>query len=247
MKIDPAVIDCVVFDMDGVVTDTASVHESSWKTLFDDVLEQRAAGSGFDPFTSEDYLRYVDGKNRYDGVASFLKSRGITLPWGDPSEPPGSSTVCGLGNSKNEVFRRHIAEHGVLAYPSTLELIDDLRACGVRVGLISGSRNAEDVLNRAGVAELFEARVDGMVAAELGLPGKPDPAVFIEAAQRMDASPARTVVVEDAISGVQAGRAGGFALVIGVDRAGQAEALAAAGADIVVADLDEVEVAEVHD
>ena len=245
-------IDAVVFDMDGVVTQTATVHAAAWTALFDAYLKEAAgresgapsAGAAFEPFSQSDYLRFVDGKPRYDGVRDFLASRGLTLPWGDPSDPPEAETVCGLGNRKDAYFHRLVAEQGVEPFPSTVALIGELKHAGVRVAIISASRNTTKILEAAGVRGLFEAQVDGEVAAELGLPGKPDPAVFVEAARRVGAAPGRTAVVEDAIAGVEAGRRGGFALVIGVDRGGNREALAAAGADAVVGDLAEVRLAD---
>jgi len=239
--IDQQRFDAVVFDMDGVITDTAKVHEAAWKRLFDDYLRTHL-GPDEPPFTGDDYRRYVDGKTRYDGVAAFLGSRGITLPWGDPGDRPEKETVCGVGNRKNVLFRAHIDEHGVDPYPSTMQLIDELAAVGIRATMISGSRNASVVLERAGVADRFEAKVDGLETERLGIPGKPDPAVFIEAARRVGAQPARAVVVEDAISGVEAGRRGRFGMVIGVDRTGHPDGLRDAGADHVVADLAEVSV-----
>ena len=239
--IDRRTVDAVVFDMDGVITDTASVHEAAWKRLFDPFL-QRKLGSDAPPFSGEDYRDYVDGKMRYDGVASFLASRGIELPWGTPDDAPDMETVCGLGNRKNLLFRQHIDEHGVEAYPSTITLIEQLKAAGIGVGMISGSRNASDVLRRVGLIDRFDARVDGTETQRLGIAGKPAPDVFVEAARRMGATPERAVVVEDAIAGVDAGRRGGFALVIGVDRTGHAQELRDAGADVVVADLEEVTV-----
>ena len=250
--------DAVVFDMDGVVTQTATVHAAAWTALFDAYLEEAARRADrpgralaaspvpatFEPFTHEDYLRFVDGKPRYDGVRDFLASRRLSLPWGDPSDAPEAETVCGLGNRKDAYFHRLVAERGVQPYPSTVALIDELKRAGVRVAIISASRNTSRILEAAGVRGLFEAQVDGEVAAALGLPGKPDPAVFVEAAHRVGATPARAVVVEDAIAGVEAGRRGAFALVIGVDRGGNREALAAAGADAVVADLAEVRLAD---
>ncbi|HEX6231033.1 MAG TPA: trehalose-phosphatase [Actinomycetota bacterium] len=236
-------VDAVVFDTDGVITDTASVHAAAWKRLFDEYLRERAerAGEPFEPFDAdEDYRRYVDGKPRYDGVRSFLESRGVHLPQGEPTDPPERETVCGLGNRKNGYFLDHLREHGAEPYPSTVELVRELRARGVETAAISASRNMSEVLEAAGVGDLFPVRVDGVVAEELGLRGKPDPAVFVEAARRLGVHPSRTAVVEDALSGVEAGKRGGFALVIGVDRTGHADALRAAGADVVVADLEEL-------
>jgi beta-phosphoglucomutase family hydrolase len=232
-------VDAVVFDTDGVLTDTASVHSAAWKRLFDEYLQQRAdrLGEPFRPFEERDYLRYVDGKPRYDGVAGFLAARGITLPWGDPSDPPSHQTVCGLGNGKNRYFLAHLREHGVDAFPSSVAFVRELRANGVRTAVVSASRNMRAVLDAAGIRELFEVAVDGEDAARLGLAGKPDPALFLEAAGRLEVPPARAVVVEDALAGVEAGRRGGFGMVVGVDRAGQAAELAARGADVVVDDL----------
>ncbi|MDQ4070107.1 MAG: HAD-IA family hydrolase [Actinomycetota bacterium] len=230
--------------MDGVVTETAVVHAAAWKKLFDAYLEKRATATGteFVPFDERgDYERYVDGKNRYDGVRSFLESRGIHLPDGSPEDPPGSDTVCAMGNDKDTYFIAHVREKGVRAYESTVRLISALREKGVKIGLVSASRNAEEVLARAGVIHLFDERVDGVVAAELNLRGKPDPATFLGAARRLGVKPSRAAVVEDALSGVAAGRAGNFALVVGVARAGQHDALREAGADVVVADLAELE------
>jgi alpha,alpha-trehalase len=251
--------DAVVFDLDGVVTQTSAVHAAAWKRLFDAFLAGRAAhedvprtgshpadlsaADPLRPFDPEaDYARYVDGKPRYDGVRDFLASRGIELPMGDPSDPPDAETVCGLGNRKNDLFNAEVREHGVETYPSTVELIHHLRNAGIRVGLMSSSKNTAMVLDVTGITDLFEVRVDGVVAAEVGLPGKPDPAMYLETARRLGVDAARSVVVEDALSGVEAGRRGGFGLVIGVDRLGQAAALAGAGADVVVDDLAEVSV-----
>lgn len=237
-------LDAVVFDMDGVVTDTATVHATAWKKLFDTYLKQLAMATGVDfvPFDEKaDYQRYVDGKNRYDGVRSFLESRGIHLPEGDPSDPAGSDTVCAMGNDKDTYFLAHVRQHGVRPYDSTVRLIEDLRAKGVKIGLVSASRNAPEVLEAAGLLDLFDERVDGVVAAELGLRGKPDPATFCEASRRLGVEPERAAVVEDALSGVAAGRAGNFGLVVGVARHGQFDALREAGADVVVADLAELE------
>ena len=238
-------LDAVIFDMDGVVTETATVHAAAWKKLFDAYLQQRAEETGeeFVPFDERvDYERYVDGKNRYDGVRSFLESRGITLPDGSPDDPPGTDTVCAMGNDKDTYFLVHVREKGVRPYESTVRLIRDLRDKGVKIGLVSASRNAEEVLTAAGVLDLFDERVDGVVAAELNLRGKPDPATFLEAARRLGVEPARAAVVEDALSWVAAGSAGDFALVVGVARAGQFDALREAGADVVVADMAEFEI-----
>lgn len=242
--IDPERFDAAIFDVDGVVTDTASAHFAAWKRIFDDYLRVRAdRGEGrFAEFTEEDYLTYVDGKPRYDGVRSFLGSRGVELPEGDPADPPERESIRGIGNRKNDAFLGWLEDHRVDPYPSTVRVLHELRDRGVATGVISASRNAKAVLESAEVLDLFDTRVDGEVAAELGLPGKPDPAVFLEAARRLDASPERSVVVEDAQAGCEAGRRGGFGLVIGVNRADQREELLAHGADVVVADLEEVTV-----
>lgn len=235
-------VDAVIFDMDGVITRTAVVHQAAWKRMFDDFLRKRSEerGTRFDPFTQEDYRLYVDGKPRQDGVVSFLRSRGITLPFGEPEDPPEKETVYGLGTRKNGYFVRHVREQGVKTYPTTIKLIHSLKAAGVKTAVFSASKNAGEVLRAAGVLELFDAKVDGTDAAELGLPGKPDPATLLEAARRLDVPPERAVIVEDAIAGVQAGRAGGFRLVIGVNRAHDPGALQKSGADVEVSDLSEV-------
>lgn len=240
-----AAIDAVIFDLDGVITRTAAVHRRAWKALFDRYLRTRADRSGepFEPFTTADYGEYVDGKPRYDGVQSFLESRGIDLPWGDPADSPDEETVCGLGNRKNAEFLDVVAEDGVEPYESSVRLVRDLQASGIGTALFSSSRNALAVLDAAGLGGLFSVVVDGRVGDDLDLPGKPDPAYLIEAASRLGATPERTAVVEDALSGVEAGKRGGFALVIGVDRIDQAAALHDNGADVVVADLAEARVA----
>jgi len=239
-------VDAAVFDMDGVVTRTATVHAAAWTALFDAYLGEVAdrGGARYRAFTQDDYLRFVDGKPRYDGVRDFLASRGLSLPWGDPSDSPDALTVCGLGNRKDACFHRLISAQGAQSFPGAVTLIGRLKRAGIRVAIISASTNMSQILEAAGVRGLFEAEVDGEVAAELGLPGKPDPAVFVEAARRLGATPDRAVVVEDAIAGVEAGRRGAFALVIGVDGGGNREALAAAGADAVVADLAEVDLGD---
>ncbi len=241
--IDPDRYAAALFDLDGVVTDTASVHAAAWAEMLDDFLGERPADAGEDhrPFTASDYLRYVDGKPRQDGVATFLESRGVHLPLGDPSDPPETETVYGLGHRKDLVVQERLAE-GVRVFASTVSLVRALQDAGVATAVFSASRNCAAVLQAAGLGDLFEVRVDGVVADDLGLAGKPDPATLLEAARQLDADPARTVVVEDALAGVEAGRRGGFGLVVGVDRTGQADALRACGADVVVADLAALEV-----
>jgi len=232
--------DAVIFDMDGVVTDTAAVHAAAWKELFDAVLaNRRSERTGVpEPFDVEaDYRRYVDGRSREDGVATFLAARGISLPTGTPEDPPDAWTVWGLAARKNELFLALLAEHGVRVFEGTLDLLRRLRAGGVPVGLVTASRNADAMLAAADLAELFSVVVDGTVAAELGLPGKPEPATFLEAARRLGVAPSRTAVVEDATAGVEAARRGGFGLVVGIDRVGAREQLEAAGADVVLTDV----------
>lgn len=232
--------DAAIFDLDGVVTRTARVHAASWKRLFDEYLRKRAENLGepFRPFETEsDYRQYVDGKPRYDGVASFLKARGILLPWGDPSDPTDRETVCGLGNGKNQYFRDSLEKDGVEVFDSTVALIQRLRNRSVKTALVSSSRNARSVLDAAGLTDLFDVCIDGKDVARLGLKGKPHPDLFLKAARDLDVEPGRAMVLEDAISGVQAGNAGGFGLVIGVDRADQAAALREGGADLVLPDL----------
>ncbi len=241
--ISPSEVDAVIFDMDGVVTQTAKVHAAAWKQLFDEYLKEREQrGDGpFAPFDIDaDYRRYVDGKPRYDGVVSFLASRGISLPYGEPDDPAERETVCGLGNRKDAYFWQRLSAQGVEAYESTVALLRRLRGMGIKTGIFSASKNAEAVLKAANVLDLFDVKVDGMDAEELGLPGKPDPAVLLEAARRLHVDPGRAVVVEDAIAGVQAGRAGRFSMVIGVNRSGQAGVLLENGADVEVVDLSEV-------
>lgn len=234
----------VIFDMDGVVTRTAQVHAAAWKALFDEYLERRARerGERFVAFDArDDYLAYVDGRPRYEGVRNFLVSRGIELPWGDPGDGPDAETVCGLGNRKDALIEEHLARDGVAVYESSTALVRALRAAGVRTAIATSSKHGREVLAVAGVTELFDACVDGNDLEALGLQGKPEPDLFLEAARRLEVQPAEAMVVEDAVSGVEAGRRGGFGLVVGVDRQGNAQALAAAGADVVVADLGELD------
>ncbi|WP_299820985.1 trehalose-phosphatase [uncultured Jannaschia sp.] len=235
-----AALDAVIFDLDGVVTRTARLHQAAWNVLFEEHLAPRT-DARVKPFMDTDYRRFVDGKPRYEGVRSFLASRGIALPYGDPADPPDRLTICGLGNRKNLVFNDLLAERGVEVFEGSVAFIRSLRERGVRTALVSASRNAVSVLEAAALTDLFEVVVDGVEAARLGLPGKPGPDTFLEAARRLGIPPDRAAVVEDAIAGVAAGRAGGFALVIGVAQAGDDAALREAGADLVVGDLSELE------
>ena len=235
--------DAVLFDMDGVLTETAKLHAEAWKRTFDDLLRLRAATSGerlevFD--IEDDYRRYVDGKPRYDGVRSFLASRGIVLAEGDATDPPTADTVAGVGNRKNELVVELIETEGVRAFPGSVRWLEDLRRRGFRTAVVSSSANCGAVLRSVGIDHLFDTQVDGIVAKERGLPGKPAPDTFLFAARNLQVAPERAVVVEDALAGVEAGRAGGFGLVIGVDRLNQAEELRDHGADLVVADLAEL-------
>jgi len=236
-------LDAVIFDMDGVVTDTARTHACAWKRVLDDFLHARAERTGevFWPFGDEDYLRYVDGKPRYDGAESFLSSRRITLERGASSDPPGHNTVCALGNLKDREFERTVKEEGVKPFESTVTLIRSLRSHGIRTALISSSRHARTLLAAAGITDLFDAIVDGGDAEALELPGKPEPAIFLAAARQLAADPSRAAVVEDALAGVEAGRRGGFCFVVGIDRSSQADALREQGANVVVRDLSDLE------
>ncbi|MEX2629677.1 MAG: trehalose-phosphatase [Tistlia sp.] len=239
----------VLFDMDGVVTDTAQAHAAAWKRLFDEFLRARAAAGGneFRPFDPQrEYREFVDGKPRHAGIRSFLRSRGIDLPEGSPEGPPDAATVFGLGRRKQNYFRAWLNDNRVRPYPGTLKLIHDLRKSGTKAAVFSSSRNAEDVLRNAGVLDLFDAKVDGNDLAELSLRGKPDPAMLHETASRLGVKPEHAAIVEDAIAGVEAGARGGFALVIGVDRGGYGDALKESGAHIVVDDLSELVVSKDH-
>ena len=239
----PDRFDAVLFDLDGVLTATAKVHAAAWKQTFDELLQRRTetTGEALVPFDiGTDYIKYVDGKPRYDGVRSFLASRDIELPDGEVDAAPGFDTVCAVGNRKNQLVNEVIAAGGVEVYEGSLALVHQLRAKGIKTAVVSSSRNSRAVLEAVGIENLFDTRVDGIVAAELGLPGKPAPHTFLEAAKILGVEPARAVVVEDAISGVEAGRAGEFGLVIGVDRKGEGDALQKHGADVVVRDLGEL-------
>ena len=232
-----------LFDLDGVLTATAKVHAAAWKEMFDEYLRERAAGTGEDFVAfgeKDDYDAYVDGKPRFDGVRSFLASRGIELPDGKPDDPPSAETIHGLGNRKNEIVLRMIHEQGVEAYPGSRRYLEAAREAGLRRAVVSSSTNCRDVLAAAGIDEFFEARIDGIVAERDHLKGKPAPDTYLAGAQALEVTPNAAAVFEDALAGVEAGRAGGFACVVGVDRAGQADALREHGASVVVQDLAEL-------
>lgn len=239
----PEAITALLFDLDGVLTKTAVVHDKAWKQTFDGFLRKRAEETGeafkeFDP--DSDYNEYVDGKPRYDGVRSFLESRGIELPEGKPDDPPDAETVCGLGNRKNELVLRLIKEEGVEPYAGSVRFVEAARAAGLRRAVVSSSANCKDVLEAAGIDGLFEARIDGIVADEKHLKGKPAPDTYLAGAEALGVEPAAACVFEDAVSGVEAGAAGHFGHVVGVDRVHHAEALRAHGADVVVDDLGDL-------
>ena len=232
--------EALLFDLDGVITNTAAVHAKAWKELFDEFLRgwYEDKGEPFRPFEiAEDYVRHVDGRRRYDGVAGFLGSRGIELPRGEPSDGPDARTVCGLGNRKDRYFLAALEERGVEVFPDAVTLIDAARSMGKRLAVVSASENCDRILTRAGLIDRFDVRVSGHEAAAWGLAGKPAPDTFLKAAELLGVTAAKAIVLEDAISGVQAGKAGQFGLVVGVDRGGAADALTANGADVVLADL----------
>ena len=241
--------DAVIFDLDGVITKTALVHSSAWKKMFDEYLLEREKkhGEPFREFNHEkDYLPYVDGKPRYKGVESFLQSRGINIPFGEPEDEPRKETVCGLGNRKNEAFNEVLERDGVQVYETTVALIRELKEKGIRVGVASSSKNCKAVLERAGILDLFETRVDGVVSAELGLKGKPEPDIFTVAADNLGVTYDKSVVVEDAVSGVQAGSKGNFGFVLGIAREENEKELKLNGADIVVKDIGEIGLAGIE-
>jgi len=232
--------DAAVFDLDGVVTKTALVHAAAWKAMFDEYMKLREERNHepFQEFTHEkDYLPYVDGKPRYEGVKSFLESRNIHIPFGEPSDSTDQETCCGLGNRKNIKFREVLETKGVEIYDSTVAFIKDLQKNGIRIGVASSSKNCQYILQSAGLESLFETRVDGVVSAETGLKGKPQPDIFVTAAKNIGATPDRAIVIEDAVSGVQAGRNGNFTLVIGVARENNQKELKENGADVVIEDF----------
>lgn len=229
--------DCALFDLDGVLTPTADVHMRAWKQLFSDFLSSQGIA---EPYADSDYFDYIDGLPRFEGVRSFLASRKIELPEGDPSDEASEQTVYGLGKAKNEAFATVLRTEGVAAYPGSVALLDHLAERGIGVAVVSSSRNAPAVLSAAGLRDRFEVVVDGNVASDNGLEGKPSPETFVFAAGRLRTPIERAVVFEDALSGVAAGRDGGFGLVVGVDRGVGADRLREAGADLVVTDLDEL-------
>jgi beta-phosphoglucomutase family hydrolase len=239
----PDTIRACLFDLDGVVTKTAVVHAAAWKEMFDEFLQRRSeqTGEAFVPFDSkDDYDRWVDGKPRYDGVRSFLASRGIELPEGAPDDPPDADTVAGLGNRKNDLVLALLRRDGVEAYEGSVRYLEAVREAGLPCAVVSSSANTQEVLQAAGLEHFFELRVDGLTARAESLKGKPAPDTFLAAARKLGVEAAAAAVFEDALAGVEAGRAGDFGYVVGVDRTGQAEALREHGADVVVQDLAEL-------
>jgi beta-phosphoglucomutase family hydrolase len=239
----PDEVTACLFDLDGVLTQTAKVHAAAWKETFDGYLREHAEkhGESFQEFDQHaDYDEYVDGLPRYDGVRSFLKSRGIELPEGSHDDPSGAETICGIGNRKNELVLKLIKRDGVDPYEGSVRFVKAARAAGLRRAVVSSSTNCKDVLIAAGIEDLFEERIDGNVADEQHLKGKPAPDTFLAGAKALGVEPAHAAVFEDALAGVQAGRAGKFGYVVGVDRVGQAQGLRDHGADVVVKDLDEL-------
>ena len=236
--------DAAILDMDGVITQTARLHAQTWKRMFDEYLAGRGErdGRNYAPFDADaDYRKYVDGKPRYDGVRSFLQARGIVLSDGEPRDPPDLETVCGLGNRKNVLFHELLQQGRVEFYEDTVAQIGRWKKQGMKVAVISSSRNATEILTSAGVLDLFDAKIDGNDLQRLQLQGKPAPDIFLQAAAELGVPPERAIVVEDALSGVEAGRAGGFGRVVGVARKGNADELRRHGADVAVSDLRELD------
>ena len=239
----PDGVKACLFDLDGVLTQTAKIHAAAWKKMFDAFLKQWSAthGQPFVPFDSvRDYDEYVDGKPRYDGVRSFLQSRGIGLPQGTPDDPPDAETIDGLGNRKNEIVLEMIREHGVEPYEGSVRYVHAARDAGLRRAVVSSSTNTRDVLRAAGIDQEFDEIIDGVVAEREHLAGKPAPDTYLAGARAVGVKPSEAAVFEDALAGVEAGRAGQFGIVVGVDRVGQADALREHGAEIVVQDLAEM-------
>ena len=239
----PEAVHACLFDLDGVLTDTASVHRKAWKAMFDDYLRQRAERDG-EPFVAfdshGDYLQYVDGKPRQDGVRSFLRSRGIDLPDGNPDDPPDAETVAGLGNRKNEMFQKVLHDDGVEAFSGSRRYLEAVAAAGLGIAVVSSSANTRQVLDVTGLSHFVQQRVDGLTLRDEHIAGKPAPDSFLRAAQLLGVEPAAAAVFEDALAGVAAGRNGHFGFVVGVDRADQAAQLRDSGADVVVSDLAEL-------
>ncbi|MBE0501623.1 MAG: beta-phosphoglucomutase family hydrolase [Desulfuromonadales bacterium] len=243
MIITPKKFDAVLFDLDGVLTLTMKVHASAWKEMFDLYLQTRSTANGekYQPFEIvTDYRSYVDGRLRYDGVRAFLASRNISLPEGAPEDPPSQETICGLGNRKDLLVQKIIATKGVDVLEGSVAVVRQVRALQMKTAVVSASKNCAAILQAAGIRELFDCTVDGTVAERFKLSGKPAPDTFLAAAKELDIVPKRAVVVEDSVSGVQAGRAGGFGLIIGIDHHGDKRPLLENGADVVVEDLAEI-------
>lgn len=235
--------DAVIFDLDGVITHTAKVHAAAWKAMFDEFLLEysRETGRKFDVFTYEnDYLPYVDGKPRYKGVESFLQSRNILIPYGLSSDSADVTTICGLGNRKNLKFNQVLERDGVEIFESSVLLLKELKQAGIKIAVASSSKNCRIVLEKAGLLHYFEARVDGEVSIERGLKGKPEPDIFLEAAKDLEVLPLKSIVVEDAVSGIEAGVKGNFGFVLGIARENNSNELEQAGAHFIVNDLSEV-------
>ncbi len=236
MKIKP---EAVVLDMDGVITQTAKVHKTAWKKMFNHFLQERSAN--YNPMNDNDYVQFIDGMPRYEGVKSFLQSRNIDLPFGNPNDSPGNQTICGLGNRKNEFFVSQVKENGVETYTNAIEKIKYWRSKGLKTAVVTSSKNCKMVLDAAGITQLFDVRVDGNTAQERGLKGKPNPDIFLEAAKELGKSPGLCVLFEDAIAGVQSGSNGNFALVVGVNRGNNRKMLIENGADIIIDNFDELD------
>ena len=236
-------ISAVIFDLDGVITDTAKQHSEAWKHMFDEYLRMRSErdGTTLRPFDDSDYRAYLDGKPRYDGVRDFLASRQVSLPFGKKNDSENIETICGLGNRKNSYYLKIVKEQGAKLYQSSVDLVHALRSRGVKTAIISSSRNCAFILQSTGIQDLFDAKVDGIDLDTLHIPGKPDPSMFLEAAKRLEVTPAKAAIVEDSLAGVEAGRNGRFALVIGVNRGGTTSAFIEHGAHTVVSDLGEIE------
>lgn len=240
LPLTPEHFDAVLFDLDGVITPTANLHALSWQRMFDPFLEMRSRATGqpwYPLDLDQDYKHYLDGRIRYEAVAAFLASRQISLPYGTPDDAPGHDTICALGNLKDQLFEGILQSEDLQAYPGSIALIEYCRTQGFQIAVVSSSRNCESVLRRISLLDRFPVRIDGIVAEQLNLPGKPAPDTYLKAAAELDVAPQRAVVIEDAIAGVQAGRAGGFGLVVGVDRHGDPDRLWQQGADLVVQDL----------